>query len=92
MSSDPALLFNRLLAYRSREQLARMDDIAGCRLIFRHTKDLDSFRDEFHRARFKHKMRNDLDKYDYIKRPKPTGYRGVHDVYATMYSPMPGKR
>lgn len=36
-----------------------------------------------HRARFNHKRRNadDPDKYDYIKRPKGTGYRGVHDVY-----------
>ena len=33
--------------------------------------------------RFNHKRRNtdDPDKYDYIKHPKSTGYRGVHDVY-----------
>jgi hypothetical protein len=33
MSPDPALLFNRLLAYRSREQLARMDDGERARLF-----------------------------------------------------------
>ncbi len=62
-------------------QLARMDDVAGCRLIFRNLKELQRFRKEFHAARFKHKMRNDPGKYDYIARPKNTGYRGIHDVY-----------
>ena len=63
-------------------QLSRMDDIAGCRLIFRNIKELYSFRTKFHKARFNHKRRNEIDKYDYLKSPKPTGYRGVHDVYA----------
>jgi hypothetical protein len=62
-------------------QLARMDDVAGCRLIFKNVRDLLKFRAKFHRARFNHERRNDLDKYDYIKQPKTTGYRGVHDVY-----------
>lgn len=62
-------------------QLARMDDVAGCRLIFRTIKDLQEFREEFHHARFRHKIRHEPDKYNYIKRPKPTGYRGIHDVY-----------
>ena len=38
--------------------LSRMDDVAGCRLIFRRAKDLYAFRDKFHRARFNHKRRN----------------------------------
>ena len=62
-------------------QLARMDDVAGCRLIFRSVKELEGFRANFHKARFKHRLRNDPDKYNYIARPKPTGYRGIHDVY-----------
>lgn len=62
-------------------QLARMDDVAGCRLIFKNLNELRDFRVAFHRAHFKHKRRNDLDKYDYIKQPKETGYRGIHDVY-----------
>lgn len=62
-------------------QLVRMDDVAGCRLIFRSINELYAFRERFHRARFKHKRRNELDKYDYIKTPKETGYRGVHDIY-----------
>lgn len=61
--------------------LARMDDVAGCRLIFRNTKELNRFRAEFHNARFNHKMRNMPNKYDYIVHPKNTGYRGIHDIY-----------
>jgi putative GTP pyrophosphokinase len=62
-------------------ELSRMDDVAGCRLIFRKVRDLYAFRKEFHAARFNHKLRNSIDKYDYLKRPKRTGYRGIHDVY-----------
>lgn len=62
-------------------QLARMDDVAGFRLIFKDLNELNDFRSAFHRAHFNHKRRNDLDKYDYIKQPKGTGYRGIHDVY-----------
>lgn len=72
-------------------QLARMDDVAGCRLIFRSIKDLQSFRSEFHKARFNHKLRNEPDKYDYIKNPKLTGYRGIHDVYEYNVNSETGK-
>lgn len=73
-------IFDKLHRY-PQMQLARMDDVAGCRLIFRRVSELHRFREAFHRARFNHKRRNDLDKYDYLKQPKETGYRGVHDVY-----------
>lgn len=62
-------------------QLSRMDDVAGCRLIFKNINDLYGFRKAFHGARFHHELLNEMDKYDYIKKPKATGYRGVHDVY-----------
>ena len=62
-------------------QLSRMDDVAGCRLIFSSIRELHEFRSQFHAAHFDHVRRNDLDKYDYIKHPKVTGYRGIHDVY-----------
>ena len=75
-------IFNKLARFPSMN-LSRMDDVAGCRLIFKSIKELYSFRDQFHKARFKHKRRNadDKDKYDYIKNPKESGYRSVHDVY-----------
>jgi ppGpp synthetase/RelA/SpoT-type nucleotidyltranferase len=62
-------------------QLGRMDDVAGCRLIFDNIDELSMFRAALHTARFQHKLRNSPDKYDYIEAPKSSGYRGVHDVY-----------
>jgi putative GTP pyrophosphokinase len=73
-------IFDKLLRL-PRMELARMDDIAGCRLIFTSLGELYAFRTKVHAARFKHKRRNEIDKYDYIKSPKETGYRGVHDIY-----------
>lgn len=73
-------------------QLARMDDVAGCRLIFPDLKQLDNFRRQFHKARFKHRRRNEVDKYDYIKSPKHTGYRGIHDVYEYDVNSEAGRR
>jgi putative GTP pyrophosphokinase len=73
-------------------ELARMDDVAGCRLIFADAKALYEFRSEFLQAKFAHRRKNSFDKYDYIKAPKPTGYRGVHDVYEYNVSSKEGAR
>jgi len=73
-------IFDKLDRFPSM-QLARMDDVAGCRLIFSDIHKLYDFRENLHKARFHHERRNDIDKYDYIKNPKATGYRGIHDVY-----------
>jgi len=63
-------------------QLSRMNDVAGCRLIFENQENLNQFRSSLHTARFKHKLRNgNDDRYNYIKTPKTSGYRGIHDVY-----------
>lgn len=74
-------IFGKLDRFESM-QLARMDDVAGCRLIFPTLDELYKFRKTLHGAHFSHLLKNDPDKYDYIKKPKNTGYRGVHDVYA----------
>ena len=47
-------------------ELSRMDDVAGCRLIFPDLETLHAFRSDFHEARFHHKLRNEVGKYDYI--------------------------
>lgn len=73
-------------------QLSRMDDIAGCRLIFKSIDELHEFRNRFHKASFQHKLRNKIDKYDYIAHPKDTGYRGIHDVYEYKVNSVEGKR
>jgi putative GTP pyrophosphokinase len=84
-------VFDKLMR-QPQMNLSRMDDVAGCRLIFRNIRELYEFRKEFHKARFKHKRRNDTDKYDYIKSPKLTGYRGIHDVYEYDVNSNVGKR
>jgi putative GTP pyrophosphokinase len=43
-------------------------------------------------SRFAHKRKNDIAKYDYIKTPKSSGYRGVHDVYEYNVSSKQGAR
>jgi ppGpp synthetase/RelA/SpoT-type nucleotidyltranferase len=73
-------IFGKLKRFPKME-LARMDDVAGCRLIFDNVEKLYDFRKNIHNARFKHKIRNETDKYDYLKAPKSTGYRGIHDIY-----------
>lgn len=63
-------------------QLGRMHDIAGCRIIFPTIEELETFRGEFHKARFNHLRKStDDEKWNYIEHPKPDGYRGIHDVY-----------
>ncbi len=62
--------------------LAKMHDIAGCRLIFKDIKSLHKYRDSLHKARFKHtRVKSDGDPYNYILNPATSGYRGIHDVY-----------
>jgi len=74
-------IFDKLMRLPKME-LSRMDDVAGCRLIFGSLDELSNFRESFLKSKFKHKRKNELDKYDYIKSPKMTGYRGIHDVYS----------
>ena len=72
-------------------RLNRMDDVAGCRLIFDTIDELHAFRESFHGARFNHKLRNVPDKYDYISHPKSSGYRGIHDIYEYNSTLMAGR-
>ncbi len=63
-------------------KLARMHDVAGCRLIFKSEEAINNFRRVFHESRFHHVLRNgENDRYNYIENPKSSGYRGVHDVF-----------
>jgi len=83
-------IFGKLARYPDM-QLARMDDVAGCRLIFPDIDSLYKFRNTFLSARFQHKQKNEVDKYDYIKKPKQTGYRGIHDVYVYDVNSLSGR-
>lgn len=73
------------LTRESGMRLERMHDIAGCRAIFPNIDSLTRFREIFLDTRAKHRHINAKDdRYDYIKEPKDSGYRGVHDVFETI--------
>lgn len=73
-------------------RLSRMHDIAGCRVIFSDLDDLNNFRQQMHEARFDHRRRGiEDDRWNYIKRPKDSGYRGIHDVYTYHVEPKKGR-
>jgi ppGpp synthetase/RelA/SpoT-type nucleotidyltranferase len=72
--------------------LSRMHDIAGCRVIFSDVEELNGFRKRMHEARFDHKRRGvEDDRWNYIDRPKDSGYRGIHDVYTYHVEPKKGR-
>lgn len=83
-------IFDKLMRFPEM-QLSRMDDVAGCRLIFQDIASLEKFRINFHKARFHHKRKNETNKYNYIENPKNTGYRGIHDVYSYDVNSETGK-
>ncbi|MDO7843272.1 RelA/SpoT domain-containing protein [Sphingomonas immobilis] len=64
-------------------QLARMHDIAGCRIIFDTVEQLLAFRNDLHHARFNHRRRgaDNEERWNYLVNPKPDGCRGIHEVY-----------
>ena len=73
-----------------RMKLSQMNDVAGCRLIFESMDDLREFRAKMFGSRLAHELKNAPDRYDYVKSPKLSGYRGVHDVYLCGSGPMRG--
>lgn len=85
-----ATIFDKLTRLPKME-LSRMDDVAGCRIIFRDVTTLNEFRRKLHEARFAHVLKNEPDKYDYIKFPKKDGYRGVHDIFSYQVNSNEGR-
>jgi len=81
-------IFDKLNRHK-RMELSRMEDIAGCRAIFPDIKTLNEFRASLHNGAIGHTLKNDPEKYNYIRRPKKDGYRGIHDVYE--YCEITGK-
>lgn len=75
-----ATIIDKLRQGRSKD-LSTMQDIAGVRIVFPSVVAMRTFREGFHGTRAKHEMVNEVDRYDYVKSPKASGYRGVHDVY-----------
>lgn len=57
---------------------SRMQDIGGCRVVFKSVDSVYKLRETLKRAKFKHVLKNEK---DYIANPKDSGYRGIHLVY-----------
>src|SRR5690606_12295679 len=78
-------VLDKLIHGRSSDA-STMQDLGGCRLIFRDLQTLQDFREYLETGtRAAHVLQHSRDKYDYISSPKSTGYRGVHYVYG--YAP-----
>lgn len=61
---------------------ARMHDIAGCRLIFNDRQDMMDYIENLRSSSGFCHVRKEGQCKNYIEEPKPSGYRGIHDVYA----------
>ena len=59
--------------------LSRMQDLGGCRAIMPSVEDVYTLLESYNRSQIKHKR---LNLKDYIKDPKPSGYRGIHLIYS----------
>lgn len=66
------------LKRESSMQLARMQDIAGIRVVLDSLDDLKSFNYNLSQKILKH---NVVSGKDYILTPKKSGYRGIHKIY-----------
>lgn len=58
--------------------LWRMQDLGGCRVIVNSINDVYQTVDKYRRSNVRHQFKRD---YDYIQRPKDSGYRSYHMVY-----------
>ena len=86
-SGEEALIAQRLKRLSSIEaklrrshhmQLARMQDVGGCRAVLPSTGSVRNVVRRFERSRTNHEL---LRRYDYMTQPRASGYRGVHLVY-----------
>lgn len=79
-----ATISEKLASRHCKMDLTRMNDIAGCRLIFPNVEMLEAYREMFLEQCEKldhYTLRTKKNQYDYIRFPRATGYRGIHDVY-----------
>lgn len=59
-------------------QLSQMQDLGGCRAIVSDVGHVEELVKSFETSRTRAELTK---KYDYIEKPRPSGYRGVHLVY-----------
>lgn len=61
--------------------LCTMQDIGGCRVIVNSISDVYEVLKKIEKSRMRHKIR---ERYDYIEKPKKSGYRSYHLVLSYM--------
>jgi len=66
------------LTRESSMKLSQMQDIGGCRVVVRDLEALRALEQEYSRGTGHSKKSSK----DYISTPKPSGYRGIHLIYA----------
>lgn len=59
-------------------KLSQMQDIGGCRVVLKNIKQVRELEEKIEAIKWRHKR---ILPKDYIKFPKPTGYRGIHLKY-----------
>lgn len=59
-------------------KLYRMQDLGGCRVIVEGIKDVYETLNRYKNSRIRHILKRE---YDYIQKPKDSGYRSYHMVY-----------
>jgi hypothetical protein len=58
--------------------LSRMQDIGGLRAVVSTLAQLNKLHENYIDTNFTHNL---ISEYDYVKQPKPSGYRSVHLIY-----------
>lgn len=59
-------------------RMSQMQDIAGCRAVFKKMSSVQKLIKQYKSSKFDHEFKSEK---DYIKNPKPDGYRCNHLVY-----------
>lgn len=68
-------------------RLTQMQDIGGCRAVVSTLDDVYALRDLYFKSRSQHEL---VAEDDYIKNPKPSGYRSLHLIYRFLSKGHPG--
>lgn len=69
---------HRKLSAKKSMRMVQMQDIAGCRAVFKTMRSVQRLVKAYKDSKFDHKYRGEK---DYINGPKPDGYRCYHLVY-----------
>lgn len=70
------------LVRQPKMDLRRLQDIAGLRVIYENEERLKNSRLKILSSKWKHNLLTEDNRFDYIEKPKESGYRGIHDVYS----------